>query len=172
MKILAVLLCFVMGCATAAKEVFVKPLPRETVLPKPAVVASVQEPQREIKPVPVETGVQQVRSKIRDDVVAFRDLQLVDFTGDGKKEIVAVYSAKKNTSGVKVIKFDGSTAEIMYVNIFTAPNTKFEVKKGIPTISLEELDPVSGLRLKRIYCWDGKTFRQEKRQPGIFSKNR
>jgi hypothetical protein len=95
--------------------------------------------------------------KILDDVLVFLDLQEVDLDADGKKEIVAVYSAGENSSGVKVAKFDNGKGSIIFNRIFNNKNTKLEIKNGIPCIISEDYDS-AGRKLKRSYLWDGTTF--------------
>lgn len=99
-----------------------------------------------------------VKRKVLDDVLIFLDLQQVDLDKDGKKEVVAIYAASSKSSGVRVIKFSNDKGDVIFERIFNTPNTKFEVRKGIPTIISEEIDYTSGRRLKNTYHWDGKAF--------------
>jgi hypothetical protein len=163
MRGLLLLLCFLGGCATTVQKASLAPVPQ---LKAPAIVMSV--PPQAVKVVPVEAAKPKARNSIRDDVIVFRNLQMLDLEGDGRKEIVAVYTAKAHTSGVKVIKFAGDQADIMYVHIFNSPNTKLAVRKGMPEIVSEEFDPFRGFPLKKTYVWDGKTFRQ-KQKPRVLA---
>ena len=104
---------------------------------------------------------QEPQKRITDDVRNFLDLQQIDLDKDGEKEIIAIYATGVNSSGVKVIKFDKDRGNVIFERIFNTPNTKFEMKKGIPTIIVEETVQATGCtggRLKNIYCWDGKAF--------------
>jgi hypothetical protein len=96
--------------------------------------------------------------RITDGVLNFIDLQQIDLDKDGEKEIVAIYAGSVNSSGVKVIKFSKGKGNIIFERIFNTPNTKFEMKNGIPTITFEEIGQVAGCRVKGAYYWDGKTF--------------
>jgi hypothetical protein len=101
---------------------------------------------------------QEPQKRIMDDVLFFRELQQIDLDKDGTKEIIAIYATGVNSSGVKVIKFDKDRGNIIFKRIFNTPNTKFEMKKGIPVIKFEEIGQVAGRRVKGAYCWDGKAF--------------
>lgn len=105
-----------------------------------------------------ETPKQEIKKKFLDDILVFLDLQQVDLDKDGKKEVVAIYAAGSKSSGVRVIKFSKDKGDVIFERIFNTPNTKFEVRKGIPTIISEEIDYTSGRRLKNTYHWDGKAF--------------
>ncbi len=100
----------------------------------------------------------ETKKGMMDDVLFFRDLQQVDLDKDGEKEIIAIYATGVNSSGVKVIKFDKDRGNVIFERIFNTPNTKFEMKKGIPVIKFEEIGRVAGRRVKGAYCWDGKAF--------------
>ena len=93
-----------------------------------------------------------------DDVSSFLDLQEIDLDKDGTKEIIAIYATGVNSSGVKVIKFDKEGGNIIFERIFNTPNTKFEMRKGIPVIKFEETGQAAGRRVKGAYRWDGKAF--------------
>ncbi len=103
----------------------------------------------------------QAKRGVLDDVLVFRDLQQVDLDNDGIKEIVAIYATAVNSSGVKVIKFTNDKGNIIFERILNSPNTKLEIKKGIPVLIVEETTQAigcSGGRIKSIYRWDGKAF--------------
>lgn len=108
---------------------------------------------------------QETMKKIMDDVLVFLDLQQIDLDKDGEKEIVAIYTTGVNSTGVKVIKFSRDIGSIIFERIFSTPNTKFEVKKGIPTLIVYESNYVRGFsRLRKVYRWDGKSFKLEERR--------
>jgi len=98
------------------------------------------------------------KKKITDGVVFFRDLRQIDLDKDGEKEIIAIYAASLNSSGVKVIKFDKGRGNVIFERVFNTPNTGFEMKKGIPIITFEEIDQVAGSRFNGAYRWDGEAF--------------
>ena len=100
----------------------------------------------------------QVKKRVLDDVLVFRDLQQVDLDNDGKKEIVAIYATAVNSSGVKVIKFDKDKGDVVFEHVFNSPNVKFVMKGNIPTLIVEEIIPATGCKLKNIYRWNGKAF--------------
>jgi hypothetical protein len=101
---------------------------------------------------------QERRPSVWDGVSVFRDLQEIDLDGDGQKEIIAIYAATGNTSGVKVIKLHTGEGEIIFARAFNTPNTKFMVKKGVPIILCDEVGPTTGRRFKGAYRWDGRAF--------------
>ena len=101
----------------------------------------------------------QVKKRVLDDVLVFRDLQQVDLDNDGKKEIVAIYAAAVNSSGVKVIKFDKDKGDVVFERVFNnTPNVKFVMKDNIPSLVVEETGKIRRCKLKSIYRWDGKAF--------------
>ena len=96
---------------------------------------------------------------VLDDVLAFRDLQQIDLDNDGKKEIVAIYAAAADSSGVKVIKFDKDKGDVVFERVFNSPpNVKFVMEDNIPTLIVEETIQATGRKLKSIYRWNGKAF--------------
>mgnify|MGYP001604071316 FL=1 len=101
----------------------------------------------------------QVKKRVLDDVLVFRDLQQVDLDNDGKKEIVAIYATAVNSSGVKVIKFDKDKGDVVFEHVFNSPpNVKFVMEDNIPTLIVEETIQATGRKLKSIYRWNGKAF--------------
>jgi len=103
----------------------------------------------------------QARSSALDGVLVFRDLEQVDLDKDGKKEIVAIYTAGANSSGVKVIKFYGDKGDVIFERIFNTPNVKFAIKDNNPCLIVEVTEQATGCtthRLKGVYRWDGKVF--------------
>jgi len=100
----------------------------------------------------------QVKKRVLDDVLVFRDLQQVDLDNDGKKEIVAIYATAVNSSGVKVIKFDKDKGDVLFERVFNSQNLKFVVEGNIPTLIVEETIQATGSKLKSIYRWNGKAF--------------
>lgn len=100
----------------------------------------------------------EAKKRFTDDVLFFVDLQEIDLDKDGTKEIIAIYATGVNSSGVKVIKFDKGRGNIIFTRIFNTPNTKFEMRKGIPVIKFEETGQAPGRRVKGAYRWDGKAF--------------
>jgi len=85
-----------------------------------------------------------------------------DLDGDGKKEAIVIYARGTHHSGVKVMRFDGDKADIIFNESCSTPNADFKIVKGVPTIMLEDsdygLDYATGKRHKRTYRWDGKNF--------------
>ena len=101
----------------------------------------------------------EVRKRVLDDVLVFRDLQQVDLDNNGTKDIIAVYSTNVNSSGVKVIKFDKDKGDVVFEHVFNSPpNVKFVMEDNIPTLIVEETIQATGRKLKSIYRWDGKAF--------------
>lgn len=99
-------------------------------------------------------------SAISEDVLVFRDLQQIDLDGDGKKEILAVYTTSSNSSGVKVIKINEREKGIMIFEkkFGLPPETEFKVIKETPAITVKKTDPISKKTSKEIYVWAGKAF--------------
>jgi len=101
----------------------------------------------------------QVKKRVLDDVLVFRDLQQVDLDNNGTKDIIAIYSTYVNSSGVKVIKFDKDKGDVVFEHVFNnPPNVKFVMEGNIPTLIVEETIPATGRKLKSIYRWNGKAF--------------
>lgn len=159
MRGLLLLLCFLGGCATTVQKASLAPAPQ----PKAPEIAMSVSPQ-EVKP--------KARNTITDDVMVFRNLQMFDLNGDGKKEMVAVYTTKTHTSGVKVMNLGDGKTNIIYAHIFNTPNARLNVINGMPEIISEEFDPFSGLRLKKTYRWDGKGFTSGEKQPNVLAVTR
>jgi len=101
----------------------------------------------------------EAKKGVLDDVLVFRDLQQIDLDNNGTKDIIAIYSTKVNSSGVKVIKFDKDKGEVVFEHVFNnPPNVKFVMENNIPTLIVEETILATGRKLKSIYRWDGKSF--------------
>ena len=101
----------------------------------------------------------EVKKRVLDDVLVFRDLQQIDLDNNGTKDIIAVYSTNVNSSGVKVIKFDKDKGDVVFERVFNnPPNVKFVMEDNIPTLIVEETIPATGRKLKSIYRWNGKAF--------------
>jgi len=100
------------------------------------------------------------KMEISGDVMAFRDLQEIDLDGDGKKEIVAVYTTSSNSTGIKVIKTnENKKGVIVFEKKFElSPDIEFKVIENTPTITVKKTDPVTKKSSKEILRWDGKAF--------------
>lgn len=107
----------------------------------------------------------QPKKGILDDVSVFRDLQQFDLDNDGRKEIIAIYATSANSTGVKVIKFQGDKGEVAFERVFDTPNVTFVVKKK-PVLVVRKKGPAAGCSSKKsktLYMWDGKTFVSKKK---------
>ncbi len=140
------LLFFLSGCVTVKKEA----LPPVNMV-KPDAAAQKMAPSGGL-------SRKELDNKLTDDVISFTDLQQIDLNKDGKNEIVALYIAKGDLSGVKVISADdGKCGNVLFRRIFDTKNAKLEIKDGIPVVMFEEFGP-SGRLSKKTLVWDGVTF--------------
>lgn len=87
----------------------------------------------------------------------------VDLNKDGKKEDIVICERPPHHSGVKVVKFNGDKAEVIFEHFSNTAETQFKIINNIPTLIFEESDYTpdyaTGKRYKEIYQWDGKTFK-------------
>ena len=144
------LLILLAGCLTAGKKPLTLNLPEKQVI---------VEPKRDTALKQNVLAKKKAKKEIMEDVLVFHDLQQVDLDRDGIKEIVAVYTAKSNLGGVKVIKIiDAKIENIISNQAFNTSNIKFRISKGNPFILVKEKDYLFGLGLNSVYQWDGKTF--------------
>jgi len=143
------------GCVTVKK----KTAPAVTPAEKKGIV--------EKQPIPEASGAASPKDKrITKDVQVFKDLQEIDLDGDGVKEIIAIYSIAENLSGVKVIKISNDKVEnIIFKKNFITPDIKFELRENTPVIIVKEKGYFFGLKLSKIYRWDGKSFVAEGQKP-------
>ena len=98
---------------------------------------------------------------VLNNVYVFRDLVQVDLDNDGEKEIVAIYTAALDSSGVKVIKFYGDKGKVIFEHVFDTPNVKFVMKGKFPTIIAEYKGEATGCSsgiTRHFYRWDGNAF--------------
>jgi len=101
------------------------------------------------------------RKNVLADVLVFHDLREVDLDKDGVKEIVAIYSTRSNTSGVKVIKFRNGNGEVIFERIFNTLDVKFEMKNNVFSLIVGETAQPAGYAahgMKSVYRWDGNAF--------------
>lgn len=108
------------------------------------------------------TPQQQPVKKALSDVLVFRDLKEVDLDRDGAKEIVAIYTARSNESGVKVIKFYDDKGKVIFERTFDTADIKFEMKNDVPILIVDKTNQTAGCstarRMISVYRWDGKAF--------------
>lgn len=134
------------GCATIKKEPPAAVISEKEVVTKPKVVKERSIAKEEAKP------------GIRDDVLAFHDLQLIDLNGDGRVEIVAIYINNLHLGAVKVIKIeDDARGAILFKGTFSSPKIRFQVIRGVPSIIVKDKDYPFGFGLSKVYQWDGKS---------------
>lgn len=141
--ILFLMLFFIYGCSTAEKKAMPLTGPEQKKVDKRKGAVK---------------QVMKVKNKLTWDVMAFRDLKQIDLDNDGEKDIVAVYVPSLNCSGVKVIKVTKHKGEVIFNKTFMTPNTKIEIKNGVPMIIVRDINLFGGLGVKKIYLWNGKTF--------------
>ncbi len=100
------------------------------------------------------------KKSVLDDVYVFHDLAQVDLDNDGQKEIVAIYVAALNESGVKVIKFRGDKGEVIFEHVFDTPTLKFMMKGKTPMLMAEYKGDGTGCssRKRVFYRWQGNAF--------------
>ncbi len=100
------------------------------------------------------------KKSVLNDVYVFHDLAQVDLDKDGQKEIVAIYVAALNSSGVKVIKFHGEKGDIIFEHVFDTPTLKFMMKGKTPTLMAEYKGDGTGCssRKRVFYRWEGSAF--------------
>lgn len=104
-----------------------------------------------------------IKKIMKKELAWFYKIKPIDLDKDGEKEAVVIYAFGTHHSGVKVIKFSGEKTDILFEDTSATPNIEFKIYKGTPIIIVEESeyapDYASSRRYKKIYQWDGKTFK-------------
>lgn len=92
-------------------------------------------------------------------VVFFKELQQIDLDKDGEKEILAIYAAGADSTGVRVIKSNRKKGEhIIFERVFNTPDVKLKLKAGAPYVIVRGSGQAAGCGLRKTYHWDGKAF--------------
>lgn len=100
------------------------------------------------------------RPRITEDVLKFIDLKEIDLDNDGEKEIVAIYNAGLNLSGIKIIRVNSQADKtVVFTKVFNTHALRLEVRKGVLTLIVKDQDS-AGCGLNKFYVWDGKDFCQ------------
>ncbi|MCX7927369.1 MAG: hypothetical protein N2606_04460 [Candidatus Omnitrophica bacterium] len=92
-----------------------------------------------------------------------------DLDQDGRNEYLVTYRTGKHTGRIKVIKFFGRQAKVIFEYISNTDNIQFRLFSNVPTLIFQQTtynpDYASGQRYYEIYQWDGTTFQlTEKKQ--------
>lgn len=88
------------------------------------------------------------------------DVYLRDLDGDGISEIAVVGVFDSRGSYASVYRIDpGGQAVRMFTRRANTPNTIFEERDGIPSITLEQRNPKThGDLVREVFVWNGKEF--------------
>lgn len=86
----------------------------------------------------------------------------VDLDRDGQQEYIVVAYATGQSGRVRVIRFRGKEATVIFDRTSKTPNVSFTMRNNIPRLRFEELtcvpDCATGGQYTVSYEWGGKTF--------------